>query len=93
MDGCSLTTMRSLRLTIIWLVICAALVPSGAAAAPARSILVMDQSDLRGPFYYRVFSSMRSVVNADRGPPIGVLVEVGARALLPVSQVGVEASR
>ena len=37
--------------------------------------------------------SMRTVVNADRGPPIGVLVEVGARALLPVSQVGVEASR
>ena len=93
MDGCSLTTMRSLRLTIIWLVICAALVPSGAAAAQARSILVMDQPDLRGPFYYRVFSSMRTVVNADRGPPIGVLVEVGARALLPVSQVGVEASR
>jgi len=30
-----------------------------------RSILVLDQSDMRGPFYYQVFSGLRSVVNAD----------------------------
>jgi signal transduction histidine kinase len=30
-----------------------------------RSILVLDQSDMRGPFYYQVFSGFRSVVNAD----------------------------
>ena len=30
---------------------------------PAKSILVLDQSDLRGPFYYEVFSGLRSVLN------------------------------
>ena len=30
-----------------------------------RSILVLDQSDLRGPFYYQVFSGLRAVVSAD----------------------------
>jgi hypothetical protein len=30
----------------------------------SRSILVLDQSDMRGPFYYHVFSGLRSVVNA-----------------------------
>src|SRR3981189_2760626 len=30
-----------------------------------RSILVLDQSDLRGPFYYQVFSGLRAVVAAD----------------------------
>ena len=67
--------MRSLGSTIIWLIICAALVPSIAAAEPARSILVMDQSDLRGPFYYQTFSSMRAAVNADHGPPISIYAE------------------
>jgi signal transduction histidine kinase len=66
--------MRSFGLTIIWLIICAALAPS-VAAAPARSILVMDQSDLRGPFYYQVFSSMRAAVNADQGPPVSIYAE------------------
>lgn len=30
-----------------------------------RSILVLDQSDLRGPFYYQVFSELRAVVTTD----------------------------
>lgn len=30
-----------------------------------RSILVLDQSDLRGSFYYEVFSAIRAAVNAD----------------------------
>jgi signal transduction histidine kinase len=29
----------------------------------AKSILVLDQSDLRGPFYYEIFSGLRSVLN------------------------------
>jgi signal transduction histidine kinase len=29
----------------------------------SRSILVLDQSDLRGPFYYSVFSGLRSALN------------------------------
>jgi signal transduction histidine kinase len=31
----------------------------------SRSILVLDQADMRGPFYYQVFSGFRSVVNTD----------------------------
>jgi signal transduction histidine kinase len=31
----------------------------------SRSILVLDQADMRGPFYYQVFSGLRSIVNAD----------------------------
>jgi hypothetical protein len=36
-----------------------------AQEARSRSILVLDQSDLRGPFYYSVFSGLRSAVSAD----------------------------
>ena len=31
----------------------------------SRSILMLDQADMRGPFYYQVFSGFRSAVNAD----------------------------
>ena len=31
----------------------------------SRSILVLDQSDLRGPFYYSVFSGLRSALSSD----------------------------
>src|ERR1700739_3765614 len=47
-----------------------------------RSILVLDQSDMRGPFYYQVFSELRAVVTSEarsrttlwlrlRSPPSG----------------------
>jgi signal transduction histidine kinase len=38
-----------------------------AADARPRSILYLDQSDLRGPFYFQVFSAFRSEVNANSG--------------------------
>jgi len=51
------------------LVLCAAVllapVCSMAGELRPRSILVLDQSDLRGSFYYEVFSAIRSAVNAD----------------------------
>jgi signal transduction histidine kinase len=37
---------------------------SGQEARP-RSILVLDQSDLRGPFYYQTFAGLRDAVSAD----------------------------
>ena len=36
-----------------------------AAEMRARSILVLDQSEARGPFYYQVFSGLRSVLTAN----------------------------
>ena len=38
-----------------------------AAEMRAQSILVLDQSEARGPFYYQIFSGLRSAVNADTG--------------------------
>jgi hypothetical protein len=56
--------------TIVWLI------GSWAAlAAPPRSILVLHQSEARGPFYYEIFSALRSSVNASPGPPVGIYVE------------------
>src|SRR4051794_10167572 len=41
----------------------------------SRSVLVLDQSDMRGPFYYQVFSGLRSVVNADSQSHITLYAE------------------
>jgi signal transduction histidine kinase len=41
----------------------------------SRSILVLDQSDLRGPFYYSVFSGLRSVLSADDRSHITIYTE------------------
>jgi signal transduction histidine kinase len=60
---------RVMILRIIGLIVCltAVLVPVHLPAAEmrARSILVLDQSESRGPFYYQIFTGLRSVVNAD----------------------------
>ena len=41
----------------------------------SRSILVLDQSDLRGPFYYAVFSGLRSILSADDRSHITIYTE------------------
>ena len=46
-----------------------------AQEARPRSILVLHQSDLRGPFYYEVFSGLRSVVNADERSHVTLYAE------------------
>jgi signal transduction histidine kinase len=54
------------RITGVILCLIALLMPVHLPAATrARSILVLDQSETRGPFYYQIFSGLRSVVNAD----------------------------
>jgi signal transduction histidine kinase len=56
-----------LRITGLILCLTAVLVPVHLPAAEmrARSIFVLDQSESRGPFYYQIFSGLRSTVNAD----------------------------
>jgi signal transduction histidine kinase len=60
---------RVMILRIIGLIVCltAVLVSVHLPAAEmrARSILVLDQSESRGPFYYQIFTGLCSVVNAD----------------------------
>jgi hypothetical protein len=50
------------RITRLILCLTALLVPirSPAAEVRARSMLVLDQSEATGPFYFQVFSALRS---------------------------------
>jgi signal transduction histidine kinase len=48
---------------------------SSAAEPRARSILYLDQSDLRGPFYYQIFSALRAEISADKTGPITLYAE------------------
>ena len=56
-----------IRISALLVSVVALLTPIRATAQEARprSVLVLDQADMRGPFYYQVFSGFRSVVNAD----------------------------
>ena len=50
---------------IVWLAMLLAPVGVPAAETRPRSILLLDQSDLRGPFYYQAFSALRAEVSAN----------------------------
>src|SRR6516165_6526774 len=67
--------MPMLVLSVICLI--AYLVPGVFLAQEARprSMLVLDQSESRGPFYYDIFSALRSTVLAHLGPPITIYSE------------------
>jgi signal transduction histidine kinase len=53
----------AVALTALWASPCCA----GAELRP-RSILVLDQSEARGPFYYQLFSGLREVVSKEARP-------------------------
>src|SRR6476646_9064923 len=57
----------NMRISVLLVSVVALLVPAQVTAQEVRprSILMLDQSDMRGPFYYQVFSGLRSAVNAD----------------------------
>jgi hypothetical protein len=54
-----------LGVLIVGLALLLAPVDLPAAESRPRSILVLDQSDLRGPFSYQTFSALRAEVSAD----------------------------
>src|SRR3954452_5434486 len=60
-----MTRFVGIRGLIILLVVALAPACVMAQEARPRSILVLDQSDLRGPFYYQIFSALRAVVTTD----------------------------
>ena len=60
---------------IIGLVALLAPVELPAADSRPRSILYLDQSDLRGPFYYQIFSAFRADVGTQGGQPITLYAE------------------
>lgn len=57
----------NIRVKALLIGLLALLMPIQATAdeARARSILIFDQSETRGPFYYQIFQSLRATVNAD----------------------------
>jgi hypothetical protein len=59
--------VMSIRIGRLIVCLIAVLAPGRVAAKEvlARSILFLDQSEVRGPFYQQVFSEFRAVVNAD----------------------------
>jgi signal transduction histidine kinase len=57
---------------IAWLLVSAA---SSAASERPRSILVLEQSDVRGPFYAEIFTGLRAAVNASATGPVTLYVE------------------
>ena len=68
---------KAIRLFGLMMVLAAALWPAGLRAQEPRphSMLVLDQSDRRGPFYYQVFSGLRSAVSAHSHAPTTVYSE------------------
>ncbi len=50
----------AVALTVLWASTC-----SAGAEVRSRSILVLDQSELRGPFYYQLFSGLSEVVSEE----------------------------
>jgi signal transduction histidine kinase len=71
--------MRLLAMHLFWrviVVLAACLLPGLALADPLpRSMLVLDQSDVRGPFYYEIFDALRSTVNVSAAPPVTIYAE------------------
>jgi signal transduction histidine kinase len=57
-------------------VLVACMLPVPALADPLpRSLLILDQSDVRGPFYYEIFSALRSTVNGSAAAPVTIYAE------------------
>jgi signal transduction histidine kinase len=68
--------MRQLGAVIIWLV--ASVLPTCLLASGQqrpRSILVLEQSDVRGPFYAEIFAGIRDVAGARGQPHATIYVE------------------
>jgi len=48
---------------------------ASADAPRPRSMLILDQSEARGPFYYQIFSGIRAAVNADSESHVTIYAE------------------
>jgi signal transduction histidine kinase len=48
---------------------------ASADAPRPRSMLILDQSEARGPFYYQIFSGIRAAVNADTEAHVTIYAE------------------
>ena len=67
--------MRLLRWIIAGLIACLAPASVAAEDVRPRSMLVLDDGNVRSPFYYEVFSRLRATVNVSAGPPVTIYAE------------------
>jgi len=66
--------MRLCRHVGVWLALSVASLSLAAQPLP-RSMLILHPSDVRGPFYYEVFSALRSAIDLRPGPPVTIYLE------------------
>jgi len=71
-SGLATGVVHALALTCLWIAVACGAVR---AEPPLRSVLVLDQSETTSPFYFAIFSGIRSVVTANRNPPVSVYLE------------------
>ena len=67
--------MLLFKLIIAALIACLASASLATESRRPRSLLVLDDSNVRSPFYYEVFSRLRTTVNASTGPPVNIYAE------------------
>ena len=67
--------MRLLRQFLACLIVCLAANAPAATPPLPRSMVIVNPSDARGPFYYQIFAALRATVNAAAGPPVTLYVE------------------
>ena len=60
---------------LVWLAAVLASTGLSAEQLRPRSIIYLDQSDLRGPFFHQIFSAFRSEMNASAGGPLTLYAE------------------
>lgn len=66
--------MRLCRHVGVWLALSVASLSLAAEPLP-RSMLILHPSDVRGPFYYQVFSTLRSAIDLRPGSPVTIYLE------------------
>ncbi len=63
------------RLIITALIACLASASLATESKRPRSVLVLDDANVRSPFYYELFSRLRATVNASTGPPVTIYAQ------------------
>jgi signal transduction histidine kinase/ABC-type uncharacterized transport system substrate-binding protein len=67
--------VRWVSLIAIWLIVPAMLGDASIAAPPPRSILVLNESAMVGPFYQAAYEALRSKLAAHSSQPVSIFLE------------------
>jgi signal transduction histidine kinase len=67
--------MLLFKLIIAAVIACLASASLANESGRPRSLLVLDDANVRSPFYYEVFSRLRATANASTGPPVTIYAE------------------